>query len=163
MFPNVFSIYLKYTVCASQVQNKVCCIPLVQFLFFFVNDNVLIETILILVWEYFVCDVDVNFSFVFTKFNATAVLSSYLVALFVSNFETIRDNSSSKPSINVHTRPNQAEYTGVALEYSRRLVDVLGSWTAMKYEDLGIDKMDFVAVPYFPFGAVENWGLVTMQ
>lgn len=104
-----------------------------------------------------------NFSFTFTKFNATAVLSSYIVALFVSNFETICDNSTSKPSINVHTRPNQAENTVIALEYSRRIVDVLGRWTAMKYEDLGIDKMDFVAVPYFPFGALENWGLVTMQ
>lgn len=64
--------------------------------------------------------------------------------------------------INIHSRPDQVQYTDTAIQYSRDLVDALSQWTGISYEELGISKLDLVAVP-FVSRDMENWGLITFQ
>lgn len=90
-------------------------------------------------------------------------MSTYLVAIFISDFKATSDNYIFKPIITVHTRPDQTDYTGTAIQWTRRILDALGNWTNIKYKELGIDKVDLVAIPHFPVGAMENWGLITME
>lgn len=90
-------------------------------------------------------------------------MSTYTVGLFISNFNSTVDNSSPNVTIKVHTRPDQVQNTGTALNYTRTILNILSKYTDVSYEDLGINKLDLVAVPHFVFGAMENWGLITFQ
>lgn len=89
-------------------------------------------------------------------------MSTYLIAFVISNFEKTCDNSTDV-SVNVYSRPNQVNNTGTAIRYAKMLVGALGNWTRIKYEDLGIPKLDLVAIPYFTSEAMENWGLITFE
>lgn len=97
-----------------------------------------------------------------TKFKKTPPIATYLVAFAVSNFERTSSNSS-VANINIFSRSSQSKNKNTAIRYIGDLVEALGTWTDIKYTDLGISKLDIVAVPHFVFGAMENWGLITFQ
>lgn len=103
-----------------------------------------------------------HFRIVETKFEKTPPIPTYLIAFVVSKLKETTDNSTT-PIINIYTRPSQKDQTETAIRYTRNIVDALGSWTGIEYEDLGIDKLDIVAFPHFPSEAMENWGLITFQ
>ncbi|XP_072390179.1 aminopeptidase N-like [Diabrotica undecimpunctata] len=92
------------------------------------------------------------------KFQRTPVMSSYLVAFVVSEFEAaVNENS----SFNVFARPSASHNMVVAVKYGQQLYEALSRWIGIDYEDLGNPQRYLVAVPELSAGAMENWGLIT--
>lgn len=94
------------------------------------------------------------------KFNASPLMSTYLVAFVIGELNYIETNDFRVP-IRVYAPPGQN------IEHGRFSLD-LAARTLAFYEKLfGIDfplpKMDQIAIPDFAQGAMENWGLVTYR
>ncbi|XP_063707020.1 membrane alanyl aminopeptidase-like [Culicoides brevitarsis] len=89
-------------------------------------------------------------------FAPTAVLSPYLLALVISNFE-INENG----NFALYARPEAMNQTDFALEVGVKLLEALDTWTNMPYYKVpGATKMAIAAIPDFSAGAMENFGLL---
>lgn len=93
-------------------------------------------------------------------FNETPLMSSYLLAMIVGEFNVVESNDFRVP-VRVYAPPDQDIRRG---QFS---VD-LGAKTLDFYEKkfdspFPLPKMDMVAIPDFSAGAMENWGLVTYR
>lgn len=93
-------------------------------------------------------------------FNKTPLMSTYLLAWVIGEFNYIEDTSGRVPS-RVYLP------IGYDLEHGRFALE-LAAKTLPFYEKLfGVDfplpKMDQVAIPEFAAGAMENWGLITYR
>uniref|UniRef100_K3W557 Aminopeptidase n=1 Tax=Globisporangium ultimum (strain ATCC 200006 / CBS 805.95 / DAOM BR144) TaxID=431595 RepID=K3W557_GLOUD len=91
------------------------------------------------------------------KFAETPIMSTYLVAMVVGEFDVLSGVSKEGVIVNVYTAPGQSERgrfsLGVALQ-------ALSFFTARFGVAYPLKKLDMVAIPDF-MGAMENWGLVT--
>ena len=96
-----------------------------------------------------------------TKFAKTEIMSTYLLALAVGDFQCKESQVKlSKVSFRVCSTPDQINNTDYALQVGPKILSF--------YEDLlGIDyplpKMDLISIPDFKLGAMENWGLITFR
>uniref|UniRef100_A0AAQ5YGB0 Aminopeptidase n=1 Tax=Amphiprion ocellaris TaxID=80972 RepID=A0AAQ5YGB0_AMPOC len=94
-----------------------------------------------------------------TKFERTERMSTYLLAFIVSEFDFIQDNSDDirifarKPAI----AAGQGEY---ALNKTGPMLKFFEEYYNYSYP---LPKSDQVGLPDFPFGAMENWGLITYR
>lgn len=93
-----------------------------------------------------------------TKFFKTEIMSTYLLALAVGDFEC-KENQT-KTLFRVCSTPDQVNNIEYAL--------LVGPEILSFYENLlGIDyplpKMDLISIPDFRYGAMENWGLITFR
>ncbi|XP_055548788.1 aminopeptidase N-like [Wyeomyia smithii] len=94
---------------------------------------------------------------VLTIFETTKLMSSYLLAFVVSDFESKGDNLQS-----IYARPNAIEETDFALEAGGKILTALSSHIGISYYD-SMPEMKQFAIPDFAAGAMENWGLVTYR
>lgn len=88
-------------------------------------------------------------------FKKTPKMSTYLVALVVSEFECRETDTK---AFGVCSRPNAYNQTGYSFE--------VGQKTLEKYDELfnypynsQMDKLHMIAIPDFVSGAMENWGM----
>ncbi|KAJ5343350.1 Small GTPase superfamily [Penicillium brevicompactum] len=101
----------------------------------------------------------------FVTFEKTPVMSTYLLAWAVGDFEyveamTKRKYQGKSIPVRVYTTrglKNQAEF---ALECAHRTVDYFSEVFEIEYP---LPKADLLAVHEFAMGAMENWGLVTYR
>ncbi|XP_059049754.1 membrane alanyl aminopeptidase-like [Achroia grisella] len=99
-------------------------------------------------------------------FLPTPIVSSYLVAFHVSDF--VATNSSSTPTkpFQIISRQGATEQHGYAADIGRRITDELDDYLGIEYYDMGqgqLMKNDHIALPDFPSGAMENWGMVNYR
>ncbi|KAI4875799.1 hypothetical protein NFI96_017138 [Prochilodus magdalenae] len=94
-------------------------------------------------------------SWVVTSFASTPVMSTYLLAFTVNDFETAEDDDK---SIQIWARPDavKAGHTKYAYEISTKLLEYYED----KFGGYPLTKLDQVALPDFSAGAMENWGLI---
>ena len=85
-------------------------------------------------------------------------MSTYLVAYVISNFETIKDNSTKNISVEVSARPEAIKsHSGdFALEETIKIIDFFSDYFNETYP---LEKLTQIAIPDFNSGAMENWGL----
>lgn len=86
-------------------------------------------------------------------------MSTYLVALIVSDFKSksIRTNGT---ELAVYARPNAINQTDYALSLMSPLLNFFETTYKQKYQ---LPKLFMAALPDFPSGAMENWGLLTYR
>ncbi|XP_043263410.1 putative aminopeptidase-2 [Colletes gigas] len=90
------------------------------------------------------------------KFQETPKMSTYLVALVVSDFNYIVYNDIYK----VWSRPDAINQGTYALSIMESLVKYYENVLNIPYK---LPKLDMVALPDFASGAMENWGLLTYK
>lgn len=95
-----------------------------------------------------------------TTFGVTPIMSTYLLAFVVGELEKKETTSSRGVVIRTFATKDQVEHTQFALEEAAQYMDFYE-----KYYDIAfpLEKCDFVALPDFASGAMENWGLITFR
>jgi alanyl aminopeptidase len=93
------------------------------------------------------------------EFNKTKPMPSYLVALAVGELDSYDIPNLSVPG-KIYTPKGQAQRTKFAARNTARILQNLESYFGSPYP---YEKLDFIAVPNFTFGAMENAGLVTYR
>ncbi|KJH48909.1 peptidase family M1 [Dictyocaulus viviparus] len=95
-----------------------------------------------------------------TKFKTTPLMSSYLLAIFVSEFQYIEQKTKNGIRLRVWSRPEAKMMTQYALSGGIRCLEFYEQYFGINYP---LEKQDMVALPDFAAGAMENWGLITYR
>jgi aminopeptidase N len=86
------------------------------------------------------------------KFADSPIMSSYLVAMAVGDFQCTSGAADGVP-IRVCATPDKKDLTRIALESAQQILHFYDSYFAIKYP---FGKLDVLAVPDFAAGAMEN-------
>lgn len=95
-----------------------------------------------------------------TSFSNTPLMSSYLLAFVVSDFEYITNEVDLPQGEVIHrvwTKPDSISKAWFALENSAKVLKELENYVQFPFE---LPKVDSAAIPN-KGGAMENWGMVT--
>jgi puromycin-sensitive aminopeptidase len=93
-------------------------------------------------------------------FNDTILLSTYLVAFFVGDFEGTPEIYVDGTPLRVWAPPGKEHLTRFALETGRHAVSFFNRYYGINYPG---DKLDLLAIPDFAAGAMENLGASTFR
>ncbi|RBP53803.1 M1 family metallopeptidase [Arenicella xantha] len=93
------------------------------------------------------------------EFKRTQPMPSYLVAFAVGEYDSIEIQGLSVPG-RIYAPKGQAHLASFAAKHTPAILDYLEGYFATPYP---YQKLDFVAVPTFTHGAMENVGLVTYR
>ncbi|KAI8660063.1 Aminopeptidase [Fusarium keratoplasticum] len=99
------------------------------------------------------------------SFETTPIMSSYLVAWAIGDFEYIESSTKRCPGgntlpVRVYTTKGLLPQASYALEHACRVLDYFSDLFEIDYP---LPKLDLIAIPEFAHGAMENWGLCTFQ
>ena len=93
-------------------------------------------------------------------FASTPMMSTYLVAYVVGDFEYLEKTTPEGVLVRTYATPGQKHQLEFALETAVRTLSFFTEYFGIPYP---LPKLDMVAVPDFAAGAMENWGLVTYR
>ena len=93
-------------------------------------------------------------------FNRSPLMSTYLLAFIIGEFNCIETNEFRLP-IRVFATPDKnIEHGRFSLELASKILAFYEEAFDSKYP---LPKMDMVSIPDFSAGAMENWGLITYR
>ncbi|XP_037078084.1 puromycin-sensitive aminopeptidase-like [Pollicipes pollicipes] len=93
-------------------------------------------------------------------FATTPVMSTYIIACVVGEFDHIETTSEDGVCIRVYTPVGKSEQGRFALDCAAKILPYYKGYFGTAYP---LPKMDLIAIPDFASGAMENWGLVTFR
>lgn len=93
------------------------------------------------------------------RFATSQKMSSYLAAIAVGNFDYIEGEAEGIP-IRVYSMPGKKELGRFALESTKYFLAYFNRYFGIKYP---YGKLDFIALPDFSAGAMENIGFITSR
>ena len=94
------------------------------------------------------------------KFRRTPLVSTYLIAWALGEFDSIETVNKHGVKVRVFATEGQADKGKFALDVAARTLDFFTEYFGIAYP---LPKMDMLAVHDFSAGAMENWGLVTYR
>ena len=92
-------------------------------------------------------------------FNTTPKMSTYLLYFGVGDFE-IKQDESSKYLVRLLTTPSKSTYGELGIGMAIKSLEFFDDFTSIEYP---LSKCDLIAIPDFPFGAMENYGAITFR
>ncbi|WP_019026881.1 M1 family metallopeptidase [Colwellia piezophila] len=92
-------------------------------------------------------------------FQATPPMPSYLIAITVGDLDKTPIKGLSVPGF-IYSPKGTGNQTGFTIKHTPKILAALEDYFGMKYP---YKKLDFIAVPDYAFGAMENPGLVTYR
>lgn len=95
---------------------------------------------------------DADESYVLHRFDRSPIMSTYLVALVVGEFDYVEDKSTTGLPIRVFTPLGKKEQGRFALSVACRGMPLYNDWFGIPYV---LPKLDMIAVPDFAAGAME--------
>ncbi|VDL74940.1 unnamed protein product [Nippostrongylus brasiliensis] len=95
-----------------------------------------------------------------SKFETTPRMSSYLLAILVSEFDYVEGHTKSGVRFRIWSRPEAKEMTIYAKDAAIKCLEFYEDYYDIKFP---LRKQDMVALPDFSMGAMENWGLITYR
>ncbi|XP_060534804.1 puromycin-sensitive aminopeptidase [Cylas formicarius] len=93
-------------------------------------------------------------------FEETPVMSTYLVAAVIGEYDYVEDKSSDGVLVRVYTPKGKKEQGLFALEVATKVLPYYKQYFDIAYP---LPKIDLIAIADFSAGAMENWGLVTYR
>ncbi len=93
-------------------------------------------------------------------FDKSPIMSTYLVAIIVGEFEACETKSKEGILVRVWTPVGKTEQGQFSLECSSRAITYYKDFFGVEYP---LPKYDCIAIADFQCGAMENWGLVTFR
>lgn len=94
------------------------------------------------------------------EFDVTPVMSTYLVAFVVGEFEYLEEKTKRGIPVRIFTTPGKSRYCRFALDTAVRMLEFYEEYFEVPYP---LPKLDMVAIPDFAVAAMENWGLITYR
>ncbi|KAF6203069.1 hypothetical protein GE061_003482 [Apolygus lucorum] len=94
------------------------------------------------------------------KFAPSPVMSTYLVAIVVGDYDYVEGRSDDGVLVRVYTPPGVKEQGEFALYVSTKILPYYKDYFRIAYP---LPKIDVIAVADLAYGAMENWGLVTFK
>ncbi|KAL8623437.1 hypothetical protein ACOMHN_058883 [Nucella lapillus] len=91
------------------------------------------------------------------RFQTTPVMPTYLVAFVVGDYHRTRSSDEDGVHIEVYTPVGKSEQGVYATKVAAKTLPFYKNYFGVAYN---LPKLDLVAAPDFPIGAMENWGLV---
>jgi len=95
-----------------------------------------------------------------TTFQTSPLMSSYLLAFAIGDFEYVEKVSKHNLRIRMYCSINNKDKLNFALNVTSSALDWFENWFGIKYP---INKLDSIAINDFSSGAMENWGLITYR
>uniref|UniRef100_A0A671NVQ0 Puromycin-sensitive aminopeptidase n=1 Tax=Sinocyclocheilus anshuiensis TaxID=1608454 RepID=A0A671NVQ0_9TELE len=99
-------------------------------------------------------------SLVEVTFATTPIMSTYLVAFVIGEYDFVESQSSDGVTVRVYTPVGKAEQGRFALEVATKTLPFYKDYFRVPYP---LPKIDLIAIADFAAGAMENWGLVTYR
>lgn len=93
-------------------------------------------------------------------FETTPIMSTYLVAAVVGEYDYVEDRSADGVQVRVYTPRGKKEQGLFALEVATKVLPYYKDYFNIAYP---LPKIDLIAIADFSAGAMENWGLVTYR
>lgn len=97
---------------------------------------------------------------IYTTFEESLPMSSYLLALCVSDFEYVEGYTKRGTRFRIWSRKEALNETEYALEAGKKVLEFYEDYYNITFP---LSKQDMMAFPDFAAGAMENWGLVTYR
>jgi puromycin-sensitive aminopeptidase len=94
------------------------------------------------------------------KFATTPIMSTYLLAFLVGEFEYIETTNDEGVVVRVYTTAGKKKQGQFALDVAAKTLSFYKEYFSIAYP---LTKLDMIAVPDFAAGAMENWGAVTYR
>ncbi|KAI1303651.1 Puromycin-sensitive aminopeptidase [Halotydeus destructor] len=94
------------------------------------------------------------------SFATSPIMSTYLVACIVGEFDHVESKDSDGIAVRVFTPLGKKEQGQFALEVACKTLPYYKEYFKIAYP---LPKMDLIAIADFASGAMENWGLVTYR
>lgn len=95
-----------------------------------------------------------------TTFETTPVMSTYLLAFVYGEMEHLEQTTKNGTLVRTFATRDNIGHTQFALETAVRCLEFFEDYFAIPFP---LPKCDFVALPDFAAGAMENWGLITFR
>ncbi|MEK7626029.1 MAG: M1 family metallopeptidase [Patescibacteria group bacterium] len=93
-------------------------------------------------------------------FGTTPLMSTYLLAWVVGELEYIEAKTKNNIAIRTYATKEHIDSTKFALDFAVKTLEFYEDYFGIAYP---LPKCDFVALPDFASGAMENWGLITFR
>ena len=94
------------------------------------------------------------------RYYSSPVMSSYLLAFIVGEFDFISRMSKGGVEVRVYTGLGKTHLGEFSLATAVQALDFYDSYFGVPYP---LAKLDLLAIPDFAAGAMENWGAVTYR
>jgi puromycin-sensitive aminopeptidase len=94
------------------------------------------------------------------KFATTPIMSTYLLAYVIGEYEYIEQSTKTGIQIRIYTPVGKTDQGKFALDVAVKALDFYEDYFRIPYP---LPKLDLIAIADFSAGAMENWGLVTYR
>ena len=95
-----------------------------------------------------------------TSYDTTPLMSTYLLAFVIGDIAYQEAISKNGVKIRTYATKKQVQHTEFALDIAVKCMDYYEEYYDIPFP---LGKCDFVALPDFASGAMENWGLITFR
>ncbi|CAI4225095.1 unnamed protein product [Auanema sp. JU1783] len=95
-----------------------------------------------------------------TSFFETSPISSYLLGMTITDFESVKTTSSKGAEIRIWCRPELLNSTQYALDNVPKIIDAIEAYYGI---EMPFKKQDIFAIPAFEAGAMENPGIIMFR
>jgi aminopeptidase N len=94
------------------------------------------------------------------RFETTPKMSTYLLAFVYGELDYKEAKTKDGVVVRTYATPDNVQFTGFALDVAVKTLEFYNDYFDIPYP---LAKCDFVAVPDFASGAMENWGCITFR
>jgi len=95
-----------------------------------------------------------------TVFEPTPRMSTYLLAFAYGDMGYLEATTKAGVTVRTYATPDNVQFTEFALDVAVKCLDFYNEYFDLEYP---LAKCDFIALPDFASGAMENWGCITFR